>query len=157
MTEPDWAWEGTPAGPLGGSRTLDLPCCPCTCCTPAQTVVGHRVSLCRHYTAISMMAGKGWKMPLQAQPARGNVTGRNHFPNNAQETYQAGDFSLLDWTHLTAVTSQVLDNTSCHLRLNLFHPVLRPPISGICMEISGSSCFAFLSCGMPQLYDEGFA
>lgn len=56
-----------------------------------------------------MMAGKGWKMPLQAQPARGNVTGRNHFPNNAQETYQAGDFSLLDWTHLTAVTSQGLD------------------------------------------------
>lgn len=32
------------------------------------------------------MAGKGWKMPLQAQPARGNVTGRNHLPNNAQET-----------------------------------------------------------------------
>lgn len=32
------------------------------------------------------MAGKGWEMPLQAQLARGNVTGTNHLPNNAQGT-----------------------------------------------------------------------
>jgi len=66
-------------------------------------------------------------MPLQAQPARGNVMGRNHLPNNAQETRQAGDFGLLGWTHLAQGTSQGLDNASSRLRLHLSHPALKPP------------------------------
>lgn len=66
-------------------------------------------------------------MPLQAQPARGNETVRNHLPNNAQETPQAGDFGLLGWTHLAVGTSQGLDNVSSHLRLHLSHPALKPP------------------------------
>lgn len=103
-----------------------------------------RVSPCRHHTDISTMAGKGWKMPLQAQPARGNVTGRNHLPNNAQETRQAGDFGLLGWTHLAAGTSQGLDNVSSHLRLRPSHPALKPPLLG-------TACLVLLSGGiMPQ-------
>lgn len=79
------------------------------------------------------MAGKGWKMPLQAQPARGNVTGRNYLPNNAQETRQARDFGLLGWTHLAAGTSQGLDNVSSRvllLRLHPSHAALKPASPG---------------------------
>lgn len=106
-------------GALAGGRRSDLPCCPLA---PRQTEAGQRVALCRHCTDINTMAGKGWKMPLQAQSARGNVTGRNHLPNNAQETCQAGDLSLLVGTHLAAVTSQGFDKTSSRLKTASFPP-----------------------------------
>lgn len=85
-------------------------------------------------------------MPLLAQPAKGNVTDRNHLPNNAQETCQAGDFGLLGWTHLAAGTSEGVANTSSCLRLRPSHQMLKPPSLG---EI-----VLFLpSCGiMPQRY-----
>lgn len=115
-------------GALAGGRRSDLPCCPLA---PRQTEAGQRVALCRHCTDINTMAGKGWKMPLQAQSARGNVTGRNHLPNNAQETCQAGDLSLLVGTHLAAVTSQGFDKTSSRLRLHPSHLARQPPLSGM--------------------------
>lgn len=79
-------WEGTQHGPANGSgwRQEARPALlPRVLAVPLDK---QRVSPCRHCTDISTMAGKGWKMPLQAQPARGNVTDRNHLPNNAQET-----------------------------------------------------------------------
>ena len=122
--------EGTQRGPVNSSgwRQEARPALlPRVLAVPLDK---QRVSPCHHCTDISTMAGKGWKMPLQAQPARGNVTGRNHLPNNAQETRQAGDFSLLGWTHLAAGTSQGLDNVSSRLRLHSSHPALKPPFPG---------------------------